>query len=202
MTSACAPGKNPARAGAFHRLGDEEAATARASLAYQPEARSGVLGALDHDVLQQVAEAGFNRALRAAGFDLEIIGDRALLVDLAVGLDQNRARRVAVSGTGGVELLERLQAGFDAGEFVLARTDRTGPPLVLDARAGELGFPGRLLAIRVDSIKSWARRRPSDAAVRSAATRSDSIRESLISTSSLESVSPTRSRAAAACSSA
>ena len=45
-------------------------------------------------------------------------------------------RAVAVFGAGGVELLERLETGDDAGELVLARADVAAERLPAGARAG------------------------------------------------------------------
>jgi len=123
-----------ALAEAVSRTRDQEPATAGVGFADDLEARGRVLRTFDHHVLQQIAETRLDRAL-VAGFDFEVIGDGALLVDLAVGLRQHRTRRVAVTGAGRLELLERFQPCFDARELVLARTDRSRAPLVLDARA-------------------------------------------------------------------
>ena len=85
-------------------LGDDEAAASGALLAHELEAGRGLLGLFDDDVLQQIAEAGFDGAL-VAGVHLEVVGHRALLADAAVGLREHRARGVAVLGAGRLELL-------------------------------------------------------------------------------------------------
>ena len=102
-----------------------------------------MLRPLDDDVLEQIAEAGLDGAL-VAGLDLEVVGDRALLVDLAVGLHEHGARRVAVAGARRVELLERL-ADAPRGRRARARATRTDAraPLVLDARARQLRLARR-----------------------------------------------------------
>ena len=119
-----------------------EPAAAGALLANELESRGGMLGPLDDHVLQQVAEARLDGTL-VAGVDVEIVGDRAHLADLAVGLREHRPRRVAEAGARRLELFERLQARLEPGELVLARAHRPRAPLVLDARAGQLGLPGR-----------------------------------------------------------
>ena len=74
---------------------------------------------LDDDVLQQIAETGLDRAL-VAGIDLEIVGNRTLLSDVAVGLYQHHACGVAELGAARRDLLQRGQAGFVRGELLLA----------------------------------------------------------------------------------
>ena len=98
-----------------------------------------MLRPLDDDVLKQIAEAGLDGALES-GFDLEIVGHRALLRHLAVGLRQHGAGGVAVSGAGGLQLFQRFEARFDPGELLLAAAHRSRAPFVFDARAGQLGF--------------------------------------------------------------
>src|SRR5713226_6510630 len=126
----------------LRRRSHEETASSSASLPYQLEAGRGVLRTLDHDVLEQIAEACLDGTL-VSGLDLEIVGNGALLVDLAVRLHEHRACRVAVAGARRVELFEGLEARVEAGELVLAGADGAGAPFVLDARAGELRFAGR-----------------------------------------------------------
>ena len=60
---------------------------------------------LDHHVLQQVAETGFNRAL-VLRFDFNEVGEGAHLADRAVGVDQHHARRVGKTRTVGVDLFQ------------------------------------------------------------------------------------------------
>ncbi len=93
-------------------------------------------------MLEQIAEACFDGTL-VAGAHFEIIGDRALLTDFAIGLCEHGARRVVVLGACGFELLQRLQPRFEASQLLLACPDRTRPPVVLDSRAGQLRFAGR-----------------------------------------------------------
>src|SRR3954471_17975682 len=132
-----------------HGRRDQESAAASTCFAHQLESGRGMLRTFDDDVLEEIAQARFDGAL-VPWFDVEVIGNRALLIDLAVRLDEDRARVVAVPGTGGVELLERFQPRLETGQLVLAGTDRTGSPLVFDARARELRLargardPGRL----------------------------------------------------------
>ena len=73
---------------------DQEPAAACLRLANHLEAGRRVLRELDDDVLEQIAEAGFDGAL-VAGVDLEIVGDGALLIDLAVGLREDGSGRIA-----------------------------------------------------------------------------------------------------------
>ena len=61
--------------------------------------------AADHDVLQEIAEAGFDRTL-VASVDLEVVGDRSHLVDVAIRFGEDQARAVAVLRARRVELFE------------------------------------------------------------------------------------------------
>src|SRR6185295_8658337 len=124
------------------RRRDQKAAPASVRFAHDLEACGRVLRAFHDNVLEHIAEIRFDRAL-VARFDFEVVGDRTALVDLAVGLRQDGARRVTVSGARGLELLERFQPRLEAGQLVLARSDRTRAPLVLDARARQLRLTAR-----------------------------------------------------------
>src|SRR5579864_1787637 len=107
---------------------------------------------LDDDILQQVAQTGLDRALIAL-LHIEIVRDRALLVDAPVGLSEDCARRIAVPGASSLELLERHEAGSESGQVLLPRPHRTRAPVMLDAGAGELRLPcGPCDARRVDRV--------------------------------------------------
>ena len=121
---------------------DDEPAAAGVSFTEQFKARRGVLRTLDDHMLDQSAEARFDRAF-VARIDLEVVGDRALLTDVAVGLGQHRAGAIAVSGPRRVELLEGQEARLQRGQLLLARSNRARAPVVLDVRAGQLGFTRR-----------------------------------------------------------
>ena len=128
--------------GGRRRFGHEKAAAAGTGFPDQLEAGGRMLRPFDDHVLEQIAEAGFHRALVPV-LNLEVVGDRALLIDLAVGLDEHGPRGVAVARARGVELLERREAGLETGELVLAGADRSRSPFVLDARARQLGLARR-----------------------------------------------------------
>ena len=163
---------------------DQEAAPAGAGFANDLEPGGRVLRALDDDVLQQIAEVGLDRAL-VAGFDLEIVGNRALLVDLAVGLRQNGARRVADT-TRARPRAPRATSGAPRGRRAPV-PGRAPTARATRARCARSPARTRAPAARCASPRcaSCARRRPSAAAARSAAARSDSIRTSSASTLSL-----------------
>ena len=111
-----------------------------------------MLGRFDDDVLQQVAEIGFDRALEA-GFDLEVVGERATLSDLAVRLREDGTRRVAVLGSRRFELFERLQPRVETGNLLFMDAHRPGTPLVFGPGTRELGLvpePGH--ACRLDRL--------------------------------------------------
>ena len=63
-------------------------------LPHEREAGRRLIVALDDDVLEQIAEAGLDRALVTA-VDLEIVGDGTLLPDVAVGVHEDHAGGVA-----------------------------------------------------------------------------------------------------------
>ena len=101
-----------------------------------------MLGTFDDDVLQDFSEKCFDGAL-PAGIHFQVVGNGALLVDLAVCLREHGPGGVAVLRAAGLQLLERLQSCDQSGELVLARTHRLCAPLVLDACAGEFRLAGR-----------------------------------------------------------
>ena len=152
------------------RIDDDEAAAAGVVLADERQARRRLLVALDDDVLQQVAEAGFDRALVAA-VDVEVVGHRALLADVAVGLHEHHARRVAELGAARRELLERRQPRLDAGQLLLARRARRARATRARARAvASSDSRARALEPRRARAPSARARSASAAAARSAST--------------------------------
>ena len=79
--------------------------------------------------------AGLDGAL-VLPVDLEVVGDRAHLADPSAGASARiEPGAVAVLGARGVELLERLQPGADAGQLVLARAQLRDPARRGRARA-------------------------------------------------------------------
>src|SRR5581483_1170697 len=121
---------------------DQEAAPAGAGFLHDLESGFGVGMLFDNDVLQEIAEAGFDGAF-VARLDVEIVGDRALLIDGAVRLREHGAWGIAVAGARRLEFFERLQPRVETRELVLSRADRSRPPLVFDPRARELRFARR-----------------------------------------------------------
>ena len=81
----------------LRRLEHDEAAAADVFLANQIEPGLRLLVRRHDDVLEQIAEAGFDGAL-VLRLDFEIIGDRALLTDVPVGLRQHHAGGVGIAG--------------------------------------------------------------------------------------------------------
>ena len=124
------------------RIDDDEPASAGIVLAHERQPGRRLIVALDDDVLQQVAEARFHRTLVAA-VHVEVVGHRALLADVAVGLHQHHARGIAELGAARGELLERRQPRLDAGQLLLARADVARAPLVLGARRRQLRLARR-----------------------------------------------------------
>ena len=105
--------------------------------------RSLLVGA-DDNVLEEIAETGFDRALVAA-VDLEIVGHRPDLADIAIGLGEDQPGAVAVLGACGVELLERPQPRGDAGDLLLRRAEIPGAALPRRSRRRQLRLAGRPL---------------------------------------------------------
>ena len=101
-----------------------------------------MLRAVHDDVLEQVAKTRLDRPLVAV-IHLEVVGHRALLAHLAVGLGEHGSRGIAVACARSFELLERPETRLEAGHLLLAGPHRPGPPVVLDARAGQLGCSRR-----------------------------------------------------------
>ena len=125
----------------------DETAAAGVFLANQLQSGRHVFEALDQHVLKQVAHARFDRAL-VLGLDLDEVGERAHLADLAVGVDQDQACRIGEPGAMRVDLFQRVQARGHRGQVVLARTHVARPPFVLDAGAGQLRLARRARDLR------------------------------------------------------
>ena len=128
--------------------------------------------AFDDHVLQQIAEARFDRALVPA-VDFEIVRNRALLADMAIGLHQHHPRGVAELGAAGGQLFERREPSLERASSCSRDADVARARLMLAAAAGQLGFARRPLDRDASSARC-ARRRPSAAAARSASTFSRS----------------------------
>ncbi len=122
-------------------LADQEADTSGLLLAHQREAVRRRFRLLDDDVLEEIAEVGLYRAL-VARFNIEVIGERALLMDPAVRLGQHRTSRIAIFGAGRLQFLQRLEARLEPCQFVLTGTHRAGAPLVFDAGARQFRLTG------------------------------------------------------------
>src|SRR5262245_2129541 len=115
------------------RIDHHETAAPRVVFTYERQARRCLFVALDDDVLEQIAETGFDRAF-IASIDFEVIGDGALLANVAVGLNQHHPRRVAELASSRDELFERGQPRFQCREILLAVPDATHRLVVRTAR--------------------------------------------------------------------
>ena len=172
-------------------IDDDEAAAAGVLLAHQRQAGRRLIVPLDDDVLQQVAEAGFDRALVAA-IDLEVVGDGALLPDAPLACTSTMRAASPKSGAAGGELLERREARLERGSSCSrARTSRMRSSCSMRALASS-DSRARALA-RVTVSRPPALRSPSAAVARSAVDFLALAPRSSCSTSSSASVSPTRS---------
>ena len=182
--------RNPAVDPGGARFQHDEAASADVFLANQIQAGLRLLVGRDHDVLEQIAETRFDRAL-VFRLDIEIVGDRALLADMAVGLREHHARRLGVAGSRFSSSVSDARRAGQARELALPRPQVVRLPLELDAGGGQLGF-ARGLRVQRRFGRPLARRRPSAVTARSSSSRSCSIRTSDSSTPSLASSSDTR----------
>ena len=138
------------------RFDNDEAAASGVLLPDERQPRGRLIVPLDDDVLQQIAQARLDRALVAA-VDLEIVGDRALLPDAAVGLHQHHPGRITEVRPAGGQLLERREPSLDCGQLLLAGANVSRALLVLAPRDGQLSAPLRQL--RCDPLEGRLRLR-------------------------------------------
>ena len=99
------------------------------------------------DMLQKVAEQCLDGAFVPA-IDLEIVGDRAALLHVPVGLGQQHTRRIREARTSGFQLLERAQPPGQAGQVVLAGTQLLRQRGVFGTRGGQPCFEHRAFRTR------------------------------------------------------
>ncbi len=119
------------------RIDDHEAAAPGVVLTHEGETGGRLIVAFDDHVFEQLAQAGFDRALVAA-IDFHVVGHGTLLTDVAVGLHQHHAGRIAEISPARGQLLQRRQPRLDGGQFLFSSADLTRPLFVLAARAGQL----------------------------------------------------------------
>ena len=117
----------------------DEPAASCVVLANERQARGRLIVPFNDDVLEELAETRFDGSLVSA-VDLEIIGHRALLPDVAVGLHQHHPGGVAELPARGDKLFERGQPRLDAGQVLLARADTPRARLVFAPRGGQHRF--------------------------------------------------------------
>ena len=78
--------------------------------------------ALDDDVLEQIAEAGFHGTLVSA-VHFEVVGHGALLAHVAVGMNEHHAGGIAELRAARRQLSERREACVGRGQILLAGTN-------------------------------------------------------------------------------
>ncbi len=122
----------------------EEADAPGVALLGEAQTCRSLLVRADDNVLEKIAETGFDRALVAA-VDLEIVGHRPDLADIAIGFGEDQPGAVAVLGARGVELLERAQPRGNGGDLLLRRAEIASAALPRRSRAGQLRLAGRPL---------------------------------------------------------
>ena len=111
---------------AFPRQCHQEATTACLLLSHQFEPVHRVVAVLNNDVLKEVAEIGLDGTL-ITRLNFEIVRQRAMRRDTAIGLVQQRTRGVAILGAPGLQLLEGLEPCIETGQFVLPGPNRARP---------------------------------------------------------------------------
>ena len=116
---------------------DDETTAAGISFGQPRECRRDVVETIDEDVLEEVAGERLDGALVRA-LDDQVISERAPLADAARGIGQEQPRGVAERRAARLDLLERAQARFVAGERPLALAERARERLALGAAGGRL----------------------------------------------------------------
>src|SRR5688572_19931209 len=137
-------------------IDDDEPAAAGVVLADERESCRRLIVPLDYHVLEQFAQAGFDRAL-VTTVDLEVISHGALLTDVTVGLDQHHPGRVAKIAARGCQLVERGETSLRRRQILLTGPHVACTCLVLDTRRHQLRFARR--AIEPDRFQQRVRPR-------------------------------------------
>ncbi len=119
----------------------------------QLQTRSGVFVRGHDHVLKEIAQQRFDGTLVSA-FHVEIVRHGTQLADCTVGLRQNHAGGVTVTGTRGIQLFERSEPGSECGEVVFASPELARERLVLRPRGCQARFVDRRAA------SAWSRARP------------------------------------------
>jgi len=119
------------------RIDDHEAAATSIVLTHEGETGGRLIVAFDDHVFEELTQAGFHRALVAA-INIHVVGHGSLLTDVAVGLYQHHASRIAEISPARGQFLQRRQPRLDGGQFLFSSADLTRPLLMLAAGAGKL----------------------------------------------------------------
>ena len=117
-----------------------EADAAGGAAAHERDARLGIGPGRDDDVLQQIAETGFDRPL-AARRHLQVVGHRAEVAHPRLFGRQQQPRRFGVAGAGRLEVAQRGQPAGQARQPLLAPAQVALEPLAVAAHGGQLGLP-------------------------------------------------------------
>ena len=129
--------------------GNEALASSSTTKPHRPALRSAsrlkaaghIRRPIDDHVLQEIAHEGVDGALERS-IDLQVIGDGAVRPDVFAAVAQDEARGVAEGGAAGVELLERSQARFLAGQLAAAQGDRLTDAFAVRPLARQCRFGG------------------------------------------------------------
>ena len=117
-----------------------EAAAPRIGAADERQPLGGLLVPIDHDVLQQLAEAGFHRPL-VGRVHIQTVGHGAALADAPVGLAQHHAGGVAEFRAARRQLLERRQPRLERRRLLLARAHVADPGVERGPQRGHFQLP-------------------------------------------------------------
>ena len=155
-------------AGRRRVVGDEEAATPHVARGGQRRTGERVPARRHDHVLQNVRQTGLDRRF-VRPLDLEMVGHRSMMGDLAAG-SEDLSRGFAVRGAPGLDLLERLDARARHRHLLLAspqiaRTglDRNAGGCELRLPLGPRGMHGRQPLTPLAASRFRRRPRPADA---------------------------------------
>ena len=168
-------------------LDDDEAAASGILLPHERQAGRRLIVAFDDHVLEQIAQARLDRAL-VATVDLEIVRNRALLPDMAVGLHEHHPCGITEVRTAGGQFLERGEPALDRRQLLLARPQVSRCALRARCETWRAACAARPAPDAIRSRAACDCVRASAAAARSASTFSPSRRTSSCSTSSRRAV--------------
>ena len=146
-------------------IDDDEAAASGVVFAHERKTCGGLVVAFDDDVLKEIAKTGLDGPL-VTSIDIEIVRDRALLTNLAVGLDEDHPGRVAELAATCLELRKRREPRLACAPApvrttrTLRRRDSCSVRAASELRFARHGFKPHLLQRCLRARQRFGRRRP------------------------------------------